>query len=148
MTPRHGHLVKLVITMLLLLQIFSTSLIASEKETDVSGNCDIRKGACIQTLGSGTVTLDILPRPVTAMTDLTFNITLENLAPESDPFIDLGMPGMKMGPNQVLLHKTSEDVFYTGTGVIVRCPSGRTLWQANVTIPGVGKSAFTFHVVY
>jgi hypothetical protein len=146
MKPRHGRSVRLVITTLLL-WILSTSIIASERETDTSGNCDIRKGACIQTLESGTVTLDILSKPVTAMTDLTFNITLENLAPVDDPFIDLGMPGMKMGPNQVLLQKTSEGV-YTGTGVIVRCASGRTLWRADVTIPGVGKTAFTFDVVY
>lgn len=148
MTLRCVRLVKpVIITALLFLQIFSSSAIASEKETDTAGNCDIQKGACIQALESGTVTLDILPRPVTAMTDLTFNITLESLAPGSDPFIDLGMPGMEMGPNQVLLQKTSEGV-YTGAGVIVRCPSGRTLWQADVTIPSVGKSAFTFHVVY
>jgi len=149
MAPRHSRSVRLLITTLLLLQIFSSTAIASEKETDASGNCDIRKGACTQALENGTVTLDILPRHggVKAMTDLTFTITLENLAPASNPRIDLGMPGMKMGPNQVLLQKTSEGV-YTGAGVIVRCPSGRTLWQADVTIPGVGKAAFTFHVVY
>lgn len=120
---------------------------ASEKEAGKSANCNIQNGSCTQSLESGAVALDILPKPVKAMADLTFRVTLENLTPISDPFIDLDMPGMKMGPNRVRLKKTPEGA-YTGPGVIVRCPSGRTLWQADITLPGVGKAAFTFHVVY
>ena len=120
---------------------------ASEKKADASVNCEIQAGACVQSLEGGRVTLEILPRPVTAMTDLTFRVTLAGLSPEDAPGIDLGMPGMSMGPNHVTLEKTSEGV-YTGTGVIVRCHSGRTLWQADVTVPGAGKVVFTFNVVY
>lgn len=149
MTPFRRRSSRDIITILflLILQLSSTPAIASGNDTGESANCDIQKGACVQNIGDGTVTLDILPRPVTAMTDLTFNVTLASLQPESDPVIDLDMPGMKMGPNQVPLKKVSNSA-YSGKGVIVRCPSGRTLWKAGVTIPGIGTADYTFHVVY
>ena len=140
-------MIPLFVTALLLLRMFASSVIASENESSAPADCDIQKGVCIQALEGGNVTLDILPRPVTAMTDLTFRITLQNLVPAGDPYIDLDMPGMKMGPNRIPLRKTSEGL-YTGSGVIVRCRSGRTLWQADITIPGVGKAAFSFNVVH
>ena len=120
---------------------------ASENQSGASANCDIQAGACVQPLGGGSVTLEILPRPVKAMTDLTFIVTLQGLAPGEGPAIDLEMPGMSMGPNHVTLERTPDGV-YTGRGVIVRCPSGRTLWAADVTIPGAGISVFTFNVIY
>jgi len=120
---------------------------ASEKKAEASANCDIQAGACVQALGDGSVTLEILPRPVTAMTDLTFQVTLAGVSAEDAPGIDLGMPGMSMGPNHVTLEETTGGG-YTGTGVIVRCPSGKTLWQADVSIPGAGTVAFAFDVVY
>jgi len=110
-------------------------------------NCDIQQGPCTQPLGQGMVCLDIQPRPVKAMVDLTFTVTLTDLATAADPTIDLGMPGMKMGPNRVHLKKTETGAF-TGTGIIVRCPSGRTLWKAAVTIPNHGQADFIFHVIY
>ncbi len=137
------------IVSLLIFLIFSVQVAsaASDQKTDASANCDIQAGACVESLGGGTVTLEVLPRPVTAMTDLTFRVSLGNLAVEGAPAIDLGMPGMSMGPNHVDMEKTGEGE-YTGTGVIVRCPSGRTLWQADVTVPGAGTAAFIFDVVY
>jgi hypothetical protein len=120
---------------------------ASDHAADASANCNIQNGACVQVLGSGSVKLEVFPRPVKAMTDLTFQVILEGLDPVEAPGIDLGMPGMSMGPNHVTLEKTPEGI-YTGTGVIVRCPSGKTLWKADVNIPGIGAAAFTFNVVY
>jgi hypothetical protein len=134
-------------SLLLLILLGSAGIAAASQEKDTAANCDIQAGACIQQLGKGEVTLEVLPRPVTAMTDLTFRVRLEGLNPGGQPGIDLGMPGMNMGPNHVTLEKTPEGD-YTGTGVIVRCPSGRTLWQADVTIPGAGTAAFIFDVVY
>lgn len=131
----------------LLFSVVSPASAASEKKADASANCDIQTGTCVQTLGSGSVTLEILPRPVTAMTDLTFRVTLEGLSPDGNPGIDLGMPGMSMGPNHVTLEKTPKGG-YIGTGVIVRCPSGKTLWQADVSIPETGTATFVFDVVY
>jgi hypothetical protein len=81
------------------------------------------------------------------MQDLTFTVTLSGKLPEQAPYLDLGMPAMKMGPNRVQL-KTAGDGIYKGKGVIVRCKSGRRTWFANVVVPGAGEAKFVFDVVY
>ncbi len=111
-------------------------------------NCNIQESACTQSLGDGTVTLDIFPKPVKAMADLTFELILSGLTLTTAPYIDLGMPGMKMGPNHVLMKPSDQKHTYTGTGIIVRCPSGRTIWKADVTLPGVGSVEYVFDVIY
>jgi hypothetical protein len=143
----HAGTIRIIFFLVLLLAGAIAPANASEGHPTHSANCDIQTAACTQPLGEGTVTLDILPRPVKAMRDLTFQVILKNLSVTSQPTIDLGMPGMAMGPNQVVLHQ-NVDGAYTGIGVIVRCPSGRTLWEAKVTVPGTGTAAFTFNVIY
>jgi len=110
-------------------------------------NCDIHHGPCSQVIENITVVLDIQPKPVKAMQDLLFRVSLTGVSPGKPPHIDLGMPGMKMGPNRVSL-KPAGDGAYEGTGVIVRCPSGRRTWYARVAVPGVGPVEFVFDVVY
>lgn len=110
-------------------------------------NCDIQNQPCSQNLSGVTMTLDITPRPVKAMADLTFRVTLPHDLKGKTPFIDLGMPGMNMGKNRVPLARIEKGV-YEGKGVIVRCPSGKTVWKALVTAPGTGKAGFIFDVVY
>lgn len=112
-------------------------------------NCDLHHGACTQNLAGSIVTLAVVPRPVKAMQDLLFQVTFTGKLPASAqlPYIDLGMPGMNMGPNRVQL-KSTGPATYEGSGVIVRCRSGRRTWQARVTIPGVGQTDFIFDVVY
>jgi hypothetical protein len=112
-------------------------------------NCDLHQGACTRNLAGSTVTLAVAPRPVKAMQDLFFQVTFNGKLPPNAqlPFIDLGMPGMNMGPNRVQL-KAAGKATYEGQGVIVRCPSGRRTWQATVTIPDVGQTDFIFDVVY
>ena len=110
-------------------------------------NCQAHEGACSLPLGTETVTLTISPRPVTAMQESTFQVTLSGHVPEQNPYIDLGMPAMKMGPNRVQL-KANENGTYTGKGVIVRCKSGRRTWFANVFVPDLGNIKFVFDVVY
>jgi hypothetical protein len=110
-------------------------------------NCNIQRGACVRELEGGKLTLDILPRPVKAMQDLVFRLTLSGIKPTASPHIDLGMPGMDMGPNRVRL-KTVDSGVYEGTGIIVRCPSGRKVWRAKVTIPDIGAVDFIFNVIY
>ncbi|KPJ78054.1 MAG: hypothetical protein AMJ54_05515 [Deltaproteobacteria bacterium SG8_13] len=112
-------------------------------------NCDLHQGTCSQRLQETDILLEVTPRPVKAMTDLLFRVTLVGkfASPESAPYIDLGMPGMNMGPNRVLL-KSSGPSSYEGQGVIVRCPSGRKIWQATVTLPDLGVVSFVFHVIY
>ena len=121
----------------------STSVFASESQI----NCDAHHGVCLQSLGNLTVSLEISPQPVQAMQDLVFKVSISGNPPSKPPYIDLGMPGMKMGPNRVMLKRTGQG-FYEGKGVIVRCPSGRKTWFANVTIPGSGEVKFIFDVIY
>ncbi len=110
-------------------------------------NCDIQRGPCTQELAGMAVTLDILPRPVKAMKDLKFRVTLSGEKAARAAHIDLGMPGMDMGPNRVELRPVTDKV-YEGQGVIVRCPSGRRTWKATVTLPESGKVEFLFDVIY
>jgi hypothetical protein len=98
-------------------------------------------------VGDRTVELDITPKPVKAMEELTFRVRVSGEALKKPPHIDLGMPAMKMGPNQVTMKKVA-DLIYQGKGVIVRCPSGKTIWEAKVTVPDVGRARFIFDVVY
>jgi hypothetical protein len=95
----------------------------------------------------GTVTLDVSPKPVTAMSDLIFTVRFAGISLPDVPYIDLGMPGMKMGPNRVRLKPDANGIF-TGSGIIVRCPSGKTLWQITVTVPGAGTAEFRVNAVY
>ena len=111
-------------------------------------NCDLHHGACTQNLAGSTVTLTVTPQPVKAMQDLLFQVTFTGkLQSNTMPYIDLGMPGMNMGPNRVQL-KSAGIANYAGQGVIVRCPSGRRTWQATVTIPDIGQTEFIFDVIY
>ena len=83
------------------------------------------------------------------MQDLAFKVTLDGqLPPDAKlPYIDLGMPGMNMGPNRVKLKFTGKAT-YEGRGVIVKCPSGRRTWRATITVPGFGHADFIFDVIY
>ena len=91
--------------------------------------------------------MDIEPKPVKAMQNLTFTVTFTGEKPVAAPYIDLGMPGMNMGKNQVIL-KPAGELIYRGEGVIVRCPSGRRTWKAKVTVPDAGSVEFVFDVIY
>ncbi len=114
---------------------------------DTEINCDAHKDACSQSSGDLTVTLEITPRPVKAMQDLVFKVSIRGASPADQPYIDLGMPAMRMGPNQVVL-KPAGPGSWEGSGVIVRCPSGKRTWFANVIVPGAGEVKFIFDVIY
>ena len=130
------------------LMAVSGDISAGEKYQEMI-NCDLHQGACTQNLAGFTVTLEVSPRPVKAMHDLLFQVTFSGKLPSNTklPYIDLGMPGMKMGPNRVQL-KSEGNHTYEGRGVIVKCPSGRRTWRARVTIPDVGHTNFIFDVIY
>ena len=110
-------------------------------------NCDAHSGACTQTIGDVTVTLEMTPRPVTALTDLKFQVTVSGIDSARATHIDLGMPAMKMGPNRVELKPVGSGE-YEGRGVIVKCASGRRTWYAIVAVPDFGEAVFVFDVVY
>ncbi len=108
-------------------------------------NCDIQIQACTQRLSDREITLDIQPRPVKTMDNLLFTIKVDGPPLSKKPHIDLSMPGMNMGLNWVFL-KTRSPGIYEGTGTIVKCPTGKTIWQATVTLPEIGTVDFVFNV--
>ena len=109
--------------------------------------CDVHAGPCTAVFGGGTLTLDVSPKPVTAMQELTFRLVLPAAGFTEQPVIDLGMPGMNMGPNPVRMEPAGDGAF-TGSGVIVRCPSGKRTWFARISGPGMDPVEFVFDVVY
>ncbi len=114
----------------------------------VEVDCDPHAGPCTKQVGEYLITLDISPKPVLHMKELNFNVTVSEDFPPIGPgplLLDLSMPGMDMGKNQVPL-ETTGDNRYSGTGIIVKCPSGRTIWRATVLLSENMKPAFTFNV--
>jgi hypothetical protein len=91
------------------------------------------------------VLLSITPWPPRAMREVDFTVSLPGYAGGASPYVDLSMEGMEMGRNRVDLFRGA-DGRYSGTGVIVRCPSGKRDWKATVTAPGAGKAVFRFAV--
>lgn len=123
--------------LLLLLLIFIVFLSACEKNgEEVKIDCDIHEGYCSKTVDNISVIFDCSPKPVKSMSEINFSVTLkEKDKPVQDASVDiyLTMPGMFMGENRILLvHK--ENGRYEGRGVIVRCPSGKRIWKADVII--------------
>ncbi len=110
-------------------------------------NCAIQQGPCTRLLDGRQVTLDIQPRPVKAMTDLTFAVSIQGADEETAAHIELDMPAMHMGQNHVALKRNEKGVF-VGQGVIVRCRSGIRTWRAKVVVAGLGAAEFIFDVVY
>lgn len=130
---------------LMILPVSPTS--SSGKSAPSGVECNVHAGACRAHVSGTTVSLDIEPKPVKAMHDLTFTVTFAGEKPAAAPYIDLGMPNMNMGRNRVLL-KPAGELIYRGEGVIVRCPSGRRTWKAKVTVPEMGSVEFVFDVIY
>ena len=135
-----------ILLLVFLMCMANETVAASDKKVQLI-NCDIQNQSCTQEISGGSITFDIHPKPVKAMEELTFEVRVSNVNLSEPPVIDLGMPGMKMGPNQVKMKKTNKGV-YQGTGIIVRCPSGRTVWRATVNLPGIESIDFIFNVIY
>jgi hypothetical protein len=145
-TFRKHRKVILFFFLLLAACLFSQE-IASEETPGTLTTCDIQSGPCTKAKGTLTVTLDIFPKPVKAMKELTFRLTLTGRELSDNPHIDLSMPGMAMGPNRVLMARVENNTF-EGQGVIVKCPSGRRTWKATVSLPDAGVMDFVFDVLY
>ena len=128
------------------LALFACMMTAGSALHATAVDNSIHEKACSVTVGQRTVTLNIEPKPVKHMKELTFSVTVTpcDKLPET-LLLDLSMPGMQMGKNQVTLVKKS-GCLYEGKGIIVRCMSGRTLWQATVLSDTLNNPAFTFNV--
>ncbi len=137
-----------------LLLLFSLCLIpwgasANDKRVSSVPDCDINSGSCVNKVGSAQIMLTIEPKPVKAMQELTFTVTLKGAADYKNLRLSLQMPAMYMGNNEVKLVKTAPGI-YTGKGVIPKCHSGNKVWSATVELPGLtpSETPFTFNVLY
>ncbi len=128
------------------LALFACMMTAGSTLHATAVDNSIHEKACTVTAGLRTVTLNIEPKPVKHMKELTFSVTVTpcDKLPET-LLLDLSMPGMQMGKNQVTLVKKSA-CLYEGKGIIVRCMSGRTLWQATILSDTLNNPAFVFNV--
>ena len=113
--------------------------------------CDLSGGPCARSVGGVTVTLDVAPRPLRSMSDLLFTVSVSppDAAAAGEGAVALEMPGMYMGENRVRLAPQG-DGSWRGRGVVVRCPSGRRGWTAQVELPGAARgklvASFSFEV--
>jgi FixH len=117
--------------------------------------CDLAAGPCARAAAGAVVTLEIAPRPLRAMRDLELTVDARRGAvpvPDGVVEVALEMPGMYMGENRVRLAPIGGGR-YRGRGVLVRCPSGRRTWSAEVTVaprePATAapiRASFTFDV--
>ena len=89
----------------------------------------------------------ITPQPVRAMKLLLFKVTLQDYGEPQSIIVDLSMPNMIMGINQVTMKKSSSGV-YEGQGIIPICPTGKKLWQARIIIDNQVEGKFFFDVHY
>jgi hypothetical protein len=107
---------------------------------------NMHEGACTIKAGNHTITLNMEPKPVKAMKEITFSLTVIPCDKLPDKLmLDLSMPGMQMGKNQVLLEKKGA-CFYEGKGIIVRCMSRRTLRQVTILSDELKNPSLSFNV--
>lgn len=98
-------------------------------------------------LPNDRVRLSVTPQPIRAMKPLHFQVIVKDDGEPQSVMVDLSMPDMYMGMNQVAMKKNDPGV-YEGVGIIPICPTGLTLWQASVIIDNQVAGDFFFDVQY
>jgi hypothetical protein len=102
--------------------------------------CDLAGGPCTRALpGGGEVTLELSPRPLRTMAELRVRAHVRGAAGSGDVVVAFSMAGMDWGRNEVRL--APADGAHSGVGVLVRCPSGRRDWVAEVRVGRPGEPA-------
>jgi hypothetical protein len=81
------------------------------------------------------------------MKALHFQVNVKDGGEPQSVILDLSMPDMYMGLNQVTMKQSRPNV-YKGVGIIPICPTGLTLWQASVIIDNQVAGDFLFDVQY
>ena len=104
---------------------------------------DLNQGPVTKELDGGLVVqFEIFPRPIPAMKQLEFALTLtrDGKAVEgAEVSLEFTMPAMYMGKNSPTLVEVSPGRF-EGKGLIVRCMSGDKRWLATIVIKEAGGS--------
>ena len=131
--------------------VLLSAVLASAENNSSRTDCNFNKGPCTKRLETSglIITLDINPKPVTAMSELQFSVMInQDMTPVSNATVtvNLTMPGMYMGKNQVML-KPAKNNSYEGSGVIPICPSGARTWMAEVKVT-IDDMMHTAHYVF
>ena len=126
----------------------SCLLVAAAAAEEAIPAGDLARGPVARELEGGlVVSFEILPRPIEAMKELVFAVTLTR---EGKPVegaglsLALSMPAMYMGRNSPTLTEVKPGRF-EGRGVVPRCMSGDKRWQATILVKEAGAS---FSVVF
>jgi hypothetical protein len=113
---------------------------------DAAAACDLGQGPCTRALdGGGDVTLELGPRPLRTMRELAVTAEVrggEAAMADGEVKVFFAMKGMQMGDNTSALAAAGAGRF-TGRAVLVRCPSGRKDWTADVMVTQPGASPRT-----
>jgi len=116
-----------------------------ERRVVARAACDLGTGPCTRPLpGGGDVTLELSPRPLRTMRDLAVRAELRGPGaptPGTTVAISFTMRDMDMGRNEVALTRAAAPGSgpHVGTAVLVRCPSGRGDWFADVRVSRPGE---------
>ncbi len=139
-------------TAFLVLWVMALAIVPAHAGPRNGAVCDIQSGPCRAATGSGMeVLFSILPRPVRAMEDLEFVVTLTRkgaAVPGAVILLELSMPEMFMGTNQPKLREDRGGT-YRGRGIIPRCVTGQRTWNAFIAVRHDGiidKLSFHFEV--
>jgi nitrogen fixation protein FixH len=123
--------------------------LAIEKVVEVATPCDLAAGPCTRALpGGAEVKLELGPRPLRTMADLDVAVDVRAGGASVDGAavsVAFSMRGMDMGPNARALAPRGGGR-YGGKAVLVRCPSGRRDWSAEVAVarPGAAPEVARF----
>jgi len=117
---------------------------ANATATPTATPCDPGAAPCTALLsGGGEAVLTLAPAPIRTMADLSARVQLRGVpADDARVRLSFAMPGMDMGPNVRTLAPAGAGTF-EGKAVLVRCPSGRKGWLAEVTVEAPGAPART-----
>lgn len=121
---------------------FLTAADAAWSDDAILPDCRIDEGFCEKSVRSLRVSFELSPKPVKAMRELLFSVTIRDAVspvPDASVQVSLTMPGMVMGTNIVMLQHKGNGI-YEGKGVIVRCPSGKKIWKADVAVRRAGRT--------
>ncbi len=104
--------------------------------------CDLGASPCAAALaGGGEVRVELAPRPLATLKELAVRVDLGPGAPaDAAVSVSFSMPGMTMGENRSRLSRTGPGRF-EGKAVLVRCPTGRREWTAEVRVAAPGAPA-------
>lgn len=110
---------------------------------DATPPCDLGAGACTAALDDLALEVELGPRPLAALRELTVEARVRAGGAPGAPLdgaeleLLFSMPGMAMGENRVRLTAAGEGR-YRGKAVLVRCHSGRRDWVADVAVRHAG----------